>query len=924
MRSARTCERAVRLLFVCIATTLLPQTVFGSGLAVDAIATGDQTRATAATVTTDTFSTVAGNELLLAFVAADDPTGFTGTSVSGVTGAGLTWQLVRRTNVQLGTAEIWRAFATAPLSGVSVTATLSQATSASVVVVSFIGADTSGSNGSGAIGATGSANASAGAPAASLVTTRDNSWVFGVGNDYDNPIPRTLGPDQVMVHQYMPSVGDTYWVQRTTSSTPLRGTRVTINDVAPTGDRYNLTIVEVLSASGGTPPPAVPTVTLTAPVAGSSYTAPANISLAATVAATGASVMKVDFYAGSTWIGSDNTSPYQMTWNSVAGGSYALTAVATDSSGASARSAAVNIVVNTTAGPSVSLTAPTPGSTYTAPATISMAATVSPTRTRISRVEFYAGSTLIGRSRRAPYSITWSQVPRGNYALTAVALHANGTRTRSSEVTIAVDPPESSPPTVSLSSPSVGSSYTAPASIAVSATARSASSTITRVDFYAGSATLIGSATSQPYSVTWNDAPEGDYALTAIATDGNGKTAESAAVNITVKPRPDSDTPPGGLLQYGDLTYQGAFRLPAGTFGSSTFSYGGTALAVNPYGGSLFIVGHDWHQDVAEIDVPAIRIATRVSDLATANVLQPFSDATEGKMSQVGPNNVKVGGLLPYEGQLYLTAYLYYDGTGGQILSHFVSGLDLGAKGDVRGPFQVGTLGAGFVSGYFGSVPAEWQDAFGGPVLNGNCCLGIISRTSYGPALFAINPLDLGAANPVPASPLVYYTGDYPLLEPGDIGDGWSNTSALFNGTTEVKGVVFPEGTRSVLFFGRQGVGQFCYGPGTSDPNLAGRPADGGVDTYCYDPADSNKGTHAYPYAYYVWAYDANDLAAVKAGSVEPWAVRPYGVWRVELPFSSGDGRLNGAAYDPRTRRIFLSQAYGDGDRPLIHVFTLP
>ena len=97
--------------------------------------------------------------------------------------------------------------------------------------------------------------------------------------------------------------------------------------------------------------------------------------------------------------------------------------------------------------------------------------------------------------------------------------------------------------------------------------------------------------------------------------------------------------------------------------------------------------------------------------------------------------------------------------------------------------------------------------------------------------------------------------------------------------------MVFPEGTRSVLFFGRHGLGKFCYGPGTTDQQLVGRPTDGGVDTWCHDPTSANKGTHAYPYHYYVWAYDANDLAAVKAGQKQPWEVKPYAVWPFSLPF---------------------------------------
>jgi hypothetical protein len=225
------------------AVSIIVSNTVSSGLSMDAVASGDQPLAKN-TVATSTFSTTAGNELLLAFVSADDSS--PGNTVTGISGAGLTWQLVLRTNVQRGTAEIWRAFSAAALANVTVTATLGQTVASSITVVSFKGANTSGTNGSAAIGATASANASGGAPTASLTTTRANSWVFGVGVDWDNPIARTLGTNQVLIHQYLPPVGDTYWVQRMASPTPASGTKVAISDTAPTGDRYNLSICEIL------------------------------------------------------------------------------------------------------------------------------------------------------------------------------------------------------------------------------------------------------------------------------------------------------------------------------------------------------------------------------------------------------------------------------------------------------------------------------------------------------------------------------------------------------------------------------------------------------------------------------------------------------------------------------------------------------
>ncbi|MFI5248043.1 MAG: hypothetical protein ACHQWV_05780, partial [Nitrospirales bacterium] len=235
--------------FLFVIASLFSTVPSWGAVAIDAKVSGDQGSAKT-TVSTPAFSTTSGNELLLALLSADKVSS-ANTTVTNVTGAGLTWVLVQRTNVQSGTAEIWRALAPSTLSAVTVTATLSQSVCSSISVISFAGVDTSGTNGSGAIGSVGTRNANPGAPTATLVTTRNGSLVIGVGNDWDNAIGRTLGTGQTLVHQYLPSVGDTYWVQMQSGPTLLSGTSVTINDTAPAGDRYNLSIVEVLASLGG-------------------------------------------------------------------------------------------------------------------------------------------------------------------------------------------------------------------------------------------------------------------------------------------------------------------------------------------------------------------------------------------------------------------------------------------------------------------------------------------------------------------------------------------------------------------------------------------------------------------------------------------------------------------------------------------------
>jgi len=220
-------------------------------IAKDAVVSTNRS-ASSTSITSPRFSTVSVNQLLLAFVSTGAKSA--GVSVTGVTGAGLTWVFVKRTNVQMGTAEIWRAFAPTTLSAVNVKATMSQSIAASITVVSFSGVDSSGTNGSGAVGATGSGNANPGAPTATLVTSRNNSWVFGVGDDWDRATSRTIGPNQKMTHQYLSSSGNTYWVQGQIAPTAAAGTSVTINDTAPANHRYNLSIVEVLPAADNRAP----------------------------------------------------------------------------------------------------------------------------------------------------------------------------------------------------------------------------------------------------------------------------------------------------------------------------------------------------------------------------------------------------------------------------------------------------------------------------------------------------------------------------------------------------------------------------------------------------------------------------------------------------------------------------------------------
>jgi chitodextrinase len=199
---------------------------------------------TSTTMNATGMTTTKTDDLLVAFVSSDGPATASATSFSSVSGGGLTWTLRKRANTQYGTSEIWTAAAPSLLNNATITATRASGSYlGSLVVVAFSGADTS------TIGAVTGGSATTGAPSVSLTTTRAGSQVWGVGNDWDNATARTVGTGQTLVDQYLLSLGDTLWVQRTTNPVAAAGTNVTINDTAPTNHRWNLAAIEILPKS---------------------------------------------------------------------------------------------------------------------------------------------------------------------------------------------------------------------------------------------------------------------------------------------------------------------------------------------------------------------------------------------------------------------------------------------------------------------------------------------------------------------------------------------------------------------------------------------------------------------------------------------------------------------------------------------------
>jgi chitinase len=94
--------------------------------------------------------------------------------------------------------------------------------------------------------------------------------------------------------------------------------------------------------------------------------------------------------------------------------------------------------------------------------------------------------------------------------------------------------PVNQPPVITMSNPTSGATFTAPATVAFSANASDSDGTVTRVEFYAGP-NMVGAVTSAPYSYNWTSVPAGTYTVYALARDNSGNVTSTAQRTVTVR-----------------------------------------------------------------------------------------------------------------------------------------------------------------------------------------------------------------------------------------------------------------------------------------------------------------------------------------------------------------------------------------------------
>jgi len=194
--------------------------------------------------------------------------------------------------------------------------------------------------------------------------------------------------------------------------------------------------------------------------------------------------------------------------------------------------------------PTVSVSAPDAGTTFTSARNVTVSATANDD-TAVSMVEFYRDGVLVSTDQSASFSFTWAidVSDNGTFSWTAQAFDAAGNATTSDSVSLTVDipagsgTPDTTPPfNVFVNEPLDGTSYVSAGPVTVSATA-SDDVGVTRVEFYRdGVRRATDTLAPWNWTTQLTSASNGTYGLTARAYDeyGNATTSDSIGVSVDI------------------------------------------------------------------------------------------------------------------------------------------------------------------------------------------------------------------------------------------------------------------------------------------------------------------------------------------------------------------------------------------------------
>jgi len=155
----------------------------------------------------------------------------------------------------------------------------------------------------------------------------------------------------------------------------------------------------------------------------------------------------------------------------------------------------------------------------------------------ISNVQLYLNNVLVRTETIAPFDwgltgqndAVLTNMPTGAYTLKAIATGYDG-----ASRTVSIDVVVTSLPSVNITGPINNSTVYVNTPVTITATATDADGSISKVDFYHGGTSLIGTDNLSPYTAGWTPVSTGTYNFTAKATDNLGTTKTSSVVSLNV------------------------------------------------------------------------------------------------------------------------------------------------------------------------------------------------------------------------------------------------------------------------------------------------------------------------------------------------------------------------------------------------------
>ena len=181
--------------------------------------------------------------------------------------------------------------------------------------------------------------------------------------------------------------------------------------------------------------------------------------------------------------------------------------------------------------PVIEITSPADNATVIPGSEVTITTAVSDPDGLISQVEFFLNGGSLGTVSTFPFQFDFTVASAGSLEIFATATDDIGATTDSD--LISLNSSVGTGPTVSVTSPTEGSSFIPGFDLAVRADASDADGLITDVEFFINGVS-IGSAAIFPFSLNFILPSPGSYSLTATATDNAGNLGFSQAVNFSV------------------------------------------------------------------------------------------------------------------------------------------------------------------------------------------------------------------------------------------------------------------------------------------------------------------------------------------------------------------------------------------------------